>query len=154
MRPAGVRTWAAIWLATTFWSCTPHPVGPARTFEKYQGKAVTTAETALSITETVRLIADAASRGRSFGPYTSVSLSDQEESITGLEGTFASIQPPDGAATRLRDELDQILAQAVDGVSEVRIAARQGRLKDLADEAKTLEDTTARLRAFIEANKQ
>jgi hypothetical protein len=145
---------AAIWLAVTVWSCTPHPVGPARTFEKYQGKAVTTAESALSVAETVRLIADAASRDRAFGPYTAISLSDQEDSVSGLEGTFSSIQPPDDAAEQLRDDLDQLLVQAVDGVSGVRIAARQGRLSDLADEADTLADVSTGLRAFIDANQQ
>src|SRR5215218_7373901 len=89
-------------------SCTPHPVAPARTFGKYQGKAVTSAESARSIVETVRLVAETASRDNSFGPYTSVTLAEQEDSLSGVEGTFDSIQPPDDHAESLRSELGDL----------------------------------------------
>jgi hypothetical protein len=134
-------------------ACTPHPVGPARTYEKYEGKAVTTAEGALSVVETVRQLADVAGRGNAFGPYTSVAASDQEESITRLQDTFGSIQPPNGKAVGVRDDLDGLLSQAVDGVAAVRIAARQGRLDDLPHSAGPLTDVAAGLRAFLEAHK-
>ena len=135
-------------------SCTPHPVGPARTYDKYRGKAVTTAESALSVAQTVQLIADAASKDNSFGPYTSVALSDQEDSINGLQGTFGSIQPPNPPATRLRNELDALLSRAVEGVTDVRIAARQGRLRELGDEAAPLGEVSDALQRFIEANQK
>jgi hypothetical protein len=134
-------------------ACTPHPVGPARTYDKYRGKAVTTAESALSAVETVRLIADNAGRGRAFGPYTAVTVSEQEESVTGLSGTFASIQPPDGRAVGLRDALADLLSRAVDGIATVRIAARQGRPEAVATGAGPLGDVAAGLRAFIEDQK-
>ncbi|MDQ1402151.1 MAG: hypothetical protein QOG03_467, partial [Actinomycetota bacterium] len=41
-------------------ACVPHPVGPARRYGTYQGKAVTTAEGAVSATQTVLLTATAA----------------------------------------------------------------------------------------------
>src|SRR5204863_1068824 len=82
-------------------ACTPHPVGPARTFDKYEGKAVTTAESALSAVQTVRLLIETSDRGHGFGPYLSVSVSDQEESLSGVQGTFVSIQPPNAKADAL-----------------------------------------------------
>src|SRR5688500_10471074 len=63
-------------------ACTPHPVGPARTFAKYEGKAVTTAEAALSSVETVRLAIATATSDLGFGPYLSVMVSEQEEAIS------------------------------------------------------------------------
>ena len=129
-----------------------HPVGPARTYGKYEGKATTTASAALSNVETVRLVADAAAKGNAFGPYTSTVVSDAEESLDGLSGTFGSIQPPDGRADDLRDQLDQLLSDALDHVTDVRIAARRGELATLADTAAALAGDAEHLEAFVEAH--
>jgi hypothetical protein len=74
--------------------CVGHPVGPARTFESYAAKASTTLESTISAVETVRLLAATAASGNALGPYTSVSISEQEDTLGGLRGTFMSIQPP------------------------------------------------------------
>ncbi|MDQ6928959.1 MAG: hypothetical protein M3159_09935, partial [Actinomycetota bacterium] len=128
-----------------------HPVGPARTFGKYQGKAVTTAKSALSSVATVQLMADSARK--SFGPYTGSVLSDSEEALTKAEGTFDSIQPPDDRADALHDELSQILTSASDHVRDVRVAARRGELGQLSDKAVPLADDSARLSDFVQKNK-
>jgi len=62
-------------------ACVSHPVGPARTFGTYEGKARTTASSALSEVQTARLIATTASRGSAFGPYTGQVLSDAEDHV-------------------------------------------------------------------------
>lgn len=131
-------------------ACTPHPVGPARTFEKFEGKAVTTAESALSSVETVRLGATTASNADAFGPYLSVLISDQEEALTGVQGTFGSIQPPDSDADELRGELDDLLSSAIDHVIDVRLAVRRGDLADLAAAAKPLSADADALERFID----
>ena len=131
-------------------ACTPHPIGPARTFGKYEGKAVTTAESALSAVETVRLAAEAASGGRAFGPYVSVLISEQEETLDGLQGTFRSIQPPSEQADDLRRELDGMLGDALDHVIDVRVAARRGELATLAEVATPLESDAAALEQFTD----
>jgi hypothetical protein len=127
-----------------------HPVGPARTYGKYEGKATTTASAALSNVQTVRLAAEAASKGNAFGPYTGTVVSDAEESLSGLAGTFGSIQPPDGRADDLRDQLAQTLSDALDLVTDVRIAARRGALASLADTAAALAGDAEHLEAFVE----
>ncbi|MCU1374567.1 MAG: hypothetical protein JWO68_1853 [Actinomycetia bacterium] len=127
-----------------------HPVGPARTYGKYEGKATTTAEAALSNVETVRLVARTAAAGNAFGPYVGTVVSDAEESLDGLSGTFGSIQPPDGRADRLRDQLDQLLGDALDHVTDVRVAARRGRLATLDDTAAALAGDAEHLQAFVE----
>ena len=127
-----------------------HPVGPARTFGSYEGKATTTASAALSNVQTARLVAEAAAKGNVFGPYASSVVSDAEESLDGLSGTFGSIQPPDGRADDLRDELDQLLSDALDHVTDVRIAARRGELATLDDTAAALAGDAEHLEAFVE----
>jgi hypothetical protein len=133
-------------------ACVPHPVGPARTFAKYEGKATTTAEGALSAVETVRLAAETAGRDHAFGPYLSVLTSEQEESATGVQGTFDSIQPPNDKADQLKDELDELLSNVVDHIGQVRVAIRRGRIDDLPDVAKDLEDDSQKLNDFIEGH--
>ena len=73
--------------------------------------------------------------------------------MAGVQGTFASIQPPDQASDDLRDELDAVLASSVDHVAAVRIVARRGRLDDLAATAAPLEDDQRTLEAFVDAHR-
>jgi hypothetical protein len=132
--------------------CVPHPVGPARTYGKYEGKAVTTAKGALSAVETARLIADSASRGNAFGPYVGTVVSEAEESASGVQGTFASIQPPDERAEKLSSELDGVLSDAVTHLRDLRVAARRDELGRLRDVAAPLDDDSRRLNDFIGAH--
>jgi hypothetical protein len=128
----------------------PHPVGPARTAGKYEGKAATTAKSALSEVQTVRLAAETGSADKAFGPYLSRLISDAEEAISGVQGTFDSIQPPDEQSDELQQELDQLLSDALDHVRDVRVAVRRGELRKLADEAQPLSDDADRLQQFME----
>ena len=129
----------------------PHPVGPARTFDKYRGKAVTTAKSALSSVATVRLAARAGSRDRAFGPYLSVLISDAEASISGVQGTFDSIQPPDVRSDALRARLDTLLSRAIAILARLRIAARRSDLQGLARIAAPLGSLAAELSRFAGA---
>ena len=130
--------------------CVAHPVGPARTLSKYEGKASTTARSALSVVETVRLVAKAAADGKATGPYVTVVVSDAEESLDGLSGTFGSIQPPVGRADTVREGLSGMLDDALGHVAEVRIAARRGQLSDLDRVASPLTTDAEILRKFLE----
>jgi hypothetical protein len=129
--------------------CVDHPVGPARSYESFAAKASTTAASALSAVETVRLVAAAAADGRAFGPYTSVAVSEQEDTLSGVQGTFASIQPPDDRADELRDELTAVLSRALGNVADVRIEARRGNLGDLDEVAAPLAADADDLRAIV-----
>jgi len=141
---------AASMLAAGLDGCVNHPVGPARTFDDFEGKAVTTAESARSAVETVRLLATVSDEGRGFAGYDAVSVSEQEDSLGGVRGTFASIQPPDDRSVELRDELIPILDDAFDGVGDVRIQLRRGNAAGLADPHPPLDEVSAALDAFIE----
>ena len=131
-------------------ACVAHPVGPARTMAKYDGKASTTAKSALSVVETVRLVARTAADGNAISTYVDVVVSDAEESLDGLSGTFGSIQPPADEADRVREALTGMLDDALGHVAEVRIAARRGDLADLGRVAEPLAHDAEVLRRFIE----
>ena len=132
--------------------CTPHPVGPARSFGTFEGKAATTAESALSRVQTVRLAAETAGEGNAFGPYVSVLISDQEDALSGLQGTFGSIQPPDARSDALRTQLNGLLGDALDHVAQVRIAARRGELDRLPALATPLRNDALKLERFAEVH--
>lgn len=130
--------------------CVPHPIGPARTYGKYEEKARTTAKSALSNVATVRLAARMGSEDRAFGPYLSVLVSDAEEAIGGVQSTFDSTQPPDERGDDLRDEIDELLTDALDHVADVRVAVRRGELADLDQEAQPLDEDAEKLQSFVE----
>jgi hypothetical protein len=132
--------------------CVAHPVGPARTFDAYEAKARTTADSARSAVATVRLLAVAAADGDLFGTYASISISEQEDALLGTQGTFASIQPPDSRSDALRDELEDILDRAADDVTQVRIEVRRGNLDDLDAFVPALEQDEQALTEFLEAH--
>ena len=140
----------ALGLLLTASSCVAHPVGPARTFGKYEGKAVTTAEGVLSAVETARLVARTASAGNAFGPYVGAVSSEAEESASRLQGTFDSIQPPNAHADSLRDALDDVIGDAVAHLAALRIAVRRGELASAARTGAPLESDARRLNHFIE----
>jgi len=142
---ARVIAFVALTIASA--GCVSHPVGPARTFDKYEGKATTTAEAALSEVQTAKLVAETATKDRSFGPYTGVVLSDAEEALSGLDGTFGSIQPPDADADAVRDELGGLLQDAGGHVATLRIAVRRGERSLSTDD---LDADIDALEAFLE----
>jgi hypothetical protein len=81
-----------------------------------------------------------------------VLISAQEDALSGVQGTVASVQPPDARADDVRSELDGIITTALGHVTDVRVAARRGQLADLGDEAEPLRDDAKALERFIEAH--
>jgi hypothetical protein len=151
-RKRGIVTALAVFLVLLLlaWRMVPHPVGPARTYDKYRGKAVTTAEAAESEVQAALLMARTASAGNSFGPYAALVISDAEDSLGGLQGTFDSLQPPDERADALGRDLDGVLGDALQHVHDLRLAARRGQLHDLAAIARPLPSDIRKLQSFQE----
>jgi hypothetical protein len=131
-------------------ACVEHAVGPARTADDFERKARTTASDAISTVETVRLLAETSSAGRSFGTFTSVALSEQEDALASIRSDFESIQPPGPDSDSIRAELIPLLDSAVDHIATVRIAARRGALGDLERVGAPLADDSAALNDFLE----
>jgi hypothetical protein len=146
------RVLAGVVCALAMSACVAHPVGPARTYGKYESKARTSAKSVASSLQTALLAVRAAGRDRMFGPYLSELLSDCEDDASKVQNTFDSIQPPNPSGDRLRNELDDLLTDALDQLGEVRIMARRGRLADLGDKAGDLEQAAQRLDDFDKAH--
>jgi hypothetical protein len=127
-------------------------VAPARTYDAYEGKAVDTADSALSAVETGRLAAMTAGEDHSFATTLSVVLGDAESDASGARGTFESIQPPDPRSDELRAQLDTILDRAVDGLSRLRITARRGEISALPRVAQPLAAVSHDLQVFSTAH--
>jgi hypothetical protein len=132
--------------------CVSHPVGPARTSGSYEAKARTTATSARSSVATTRLLAETASQGKTFGGYTATSASEAEDALSATIGTFNSIQPPNAQSEQLRDDLNLLLQDALERVTDVRIAARRGQFKGLEALTADLEKSEVALSGWLRAH--
>ena len=107
----------------------PGCVAPAYNESQYGSKVAHTAEDAVSVIETVRLAAEASSRhGLPTNPI-DVLISDQEDVLGSVAGTFSSVQPPDADMERLRAEVTGLLDEAQARLEEARIAYRNNEVE-------------------------
>jgi hypothetical protein len=143
-----MRRWEAVAAILVLCSC----VGPARSFDTYEGKAADTAESVASAVETARLAVEGAAGGRVFAPYLSVLLGEAEGDARGTMVIFASIQPPDARSDALRVQLLDLIDRAEAILSELRIAARGGELDRLPEIGSPLASIGGELAAFSEAH--
>ena len=143
-----VRLVVAALLALLSVSC----VGPARWFNAYEGKAGATAEQMVAAVETARLAAQVAAQKKAFPPYLSVTISEAEQDANAIQGAFDSIQPPDSRSDRLRGQLDQLLSQASETVSRMRVAARRGDFAVVENLGRSLGSVSKDLDDFAQAH--
>ena len=127
-------------------------VGPARSFDDYEGKAADTADSVVSAVGTARLGVQAAADGRAFAPYLSVVLAEAERDVRVSIDTFASIQPPDARSDALRTQLLDLTDRTVAVLSQLRIRVRWGDLAALPEVARPLDPLGVELGAFSEAH--
>jgi len=69
-----------------------------------------------------------------------------------IQSTFDAIQPPDGRADGLRDQLDSLLGPAVSTLEDLRTAARRGDVAQLPSLARPLPRLGDRLQQFQKAH--
>jgi hypothetical protein len=124
-------------------------VAPAPNDPAYESKAAMTAQAAVSASRTALLTTRAYLHDRLPGSYLEPVLVDSEQALDSVRSTFDSVQPPaSGAADSLRSTLDPLLESAGSAVTELRIAARRGRARDLSATAADLTGLADRLDAF------
>jgi len=128
-------------------------VAPARSFATYEGKAVATADTALSAVRTAQLAARLGIDGRAFTAYVATTIANAETDIRSARGLFDSIQPPDGAAERLRVDLDAILSQADEEITALRVRARWTDIAALGPVADRLSALGDQLERFVDEHR-
>ena len=125
-------------------------VAPARTFDDFEGKAVTSAESAASEARTAILTSSVAEGSRIPGPTASVIVAEAAVGATSARDTFASIQPPDPESDALRAELLPVLGQAADLIASMRIAARRSDAQTMAAIGAELEPVATTLERFVD----
>jgi hypothetical protein len=149
----GRKRFALLAAAAGLGGCVQHPVGPARTFDAFEAKATTTAEAALSSAESGRLAGKAFVDGKTFGPYAGTVASESEEAAAAVQGTFASIQPPNGEADGLRAALQETLGRTVDDLAALRIALRREDADAVRAALPPVAADADDLRAFVEEHR-
>ena len=119
------RTRVALAAAVALSSC----VAPAYNESQYQSKVAHTSEDAVSAIETVRLAAEASSRHNLPTNPIDVLISEQEDILGSVIGTFSSVQPPDADMQRLRDEVLDLLDEAQSHLEDARVAYRDNEIE-------------------------
>ena len=126
-------------------SLTTACVGPSRSDGDFELKAASTAKAVASALATARLVADAAGDGKATGNLASVTIGEAEADASAAEATFASYQPPSARSDALRTDLDELLGQAIDGITALRISVRRGQLDRLPTISRQLEPVATAL---------
>jgi hypothetical protein len=143
------RRWCAacvVILAVEIGGC----AGSARKATDYRGKARNSAKAALSAVETSSLAARLVRERRAFSTYVSVVLDSAERDVTAVESTFASIQSPGASSDQLREALGNVLNDAADTISSMRIASRRDERHDLLAAAAKLPKLSSALQRYSE----
>lgn len=96
---------------------------PATTFEAYRSKATHAADEVASQARTAILTADLAARDRLLASAVAVQLADAEAAATAAVQSFASVEPPDARADRLRARILPALEEATDAITRMRFEA-------------------------------
>jgi hypothetical protein len=130
-------------------------VTPAPTTDVFEAKAGLTAQDANSSAATAVLAVRTYESGKLTPQALEVLLEECEDGLGSVTSTFDSVQPPDtDAADALRSQLDDLLADAGDATSTLRIAARRGDTGTLREAAGSLQQVTDRLDAFAKEHSQ
>ena len=102
-------------------------VAPARTFEDFEGKAVTSAESAASEARTAILTSSVAERSRLPGPTTSVIMADQRRPVRAVSANLR-LDPTAGRRSPMppwTELLPGCATRPLDLIAYMRIAARR-----------------------------
>lgn len=123
---------------------------PAFTDQQFSVKATETAISAVSHIETVRLSVETAVRHGLPANPVEVAISDAEEALGAVTGTFASVQPPSEGSDRLRTDLLDLLSKAEALVENARIEFRRGDREAAARAAAELGSVASQIERFAQ----
>jgi hypothetical protein len=146
------RDLAAVGLGLVLLVAAAGCTGPVRSDPVYASKAATTAAAAASAVETAQLAVQEAAAGRLLGRTLAQTLAEAASDAGDAQSTFDAIQPPDGRADVLHDQLDGILGPAVSTLEDLRTAARRGDVAQLPSLAAPLPRLDDRLAQFRKAH--
>jgi hypothetical protein len=126
----------------------------ARTLGPYRAKAAKTAEALESAVASDLLVIESVKRRHPTAAYVSVATSQAEDDASTAASSFLSIDPPGGdEATKLRDDLSDLVDQAQSAMGDVRIAGHRGDRAQLLEQEPPLRDLVKRLHDFADGAK-
>lgn len=101
---------------------------PAYSESQFRHKAAVTASDSVSAIEVVRLSVLETARHDLFQNPIDVAISDAEDNISAVAGTFSLVQPPDHNMVVLRHKVLELVTDAQSQLERARIAFRQRRM--------------------------
>ena len=116
---------------------------PPRSEGAYRRQAADTVELVASQVGTAQLWIEAVRAGRTTHPAASVAFREAEDDARSTTSRFSGYDPPPGSG--LRDRVTPVTSDAVEALAQVRIAAHEGRWRQLGDLGARLEQITRQL---------
>jgi hypothetical protein len=98
--------------------------GPTYTDSAMRSQASRSASSAVSELETMRLVVGSQLGNRSWWQFTDVLVTDSEKTLSTIESTLSSRQPPTAGSAEARARVVQALGDAVNLSESIRIAVR------------------------------
>ena len=126
-------------------------VAPAWNASQYHAKLVATAEEAVSAIQTVRLALAEVEQHTLFSNAVDVAISNQEDALSSVSGTFASIQPPHGTLDDDRRKVLDLLDKAQTEVEQARIEYRRGDIASARAHIESLTSTEHQLQKIADS---
>jgi hypothetical protein len=129
-------------------------VAPAPDTSAYESKAAMTASAAVSAARTALMATDAYDADRLGASYLEPVLVDAEQTLSSVQASFDSVQPPaTDDADALRSTLDPLLTAAGSALTDLRIAARRSRPSDMSTAADDLRGAADQMDGFAEEHR-
>ena len=125
---------------------------PATTSDAYRSKAVDAAEEVASQARTAILTAELARQDRLLATAVAVQLKEAESAASALVESFASVQPPDARADRLRARILPLLERASDAITRMRFETKRDHMAALLRLRSSLIEPTEVLERWATSN--
>lgn len=123
-------------------------VGSSADDSDYVSKAAKTIDVVRSSVETVGLAAQVIDEGGGYDPYLNRLIGQAEDDATSAVDGFDSVQPPSPESDDLRENLDDLTTDAIDLLSQARIAIRRSDAEGVAALAEQLQASAEALAQF------
>jgi len=144
--------WAGVAVGVTALIGVGGCVGSSRTDADYVSKATSTADVVRSSVQTVLVAVEIIEQDGAFDPYLGRVIGQAEADAAAADGSFGPVQPPSADADRISVELNDLTGDAIDVLSNARIAMRRGDAEAVVALRGQLDDAAEALEAFTEAH--
>lgn len=145
MRCWAVVTGRVIVLTLTSMLTLSSCVSPAHDSAGYRNKVGHAAEKMSGIIGSAQLAGEQDLAGKAFSTFADQVISDAEQDAQSVVGQLDSVQPPDDASIKLRNQADDVLQTAAGQLSDLRIAQRRGDETAMRQSLKDLSDSLAKV---------